>query len=643
MPPPFSSARGCGAPHPRPPPRERSGRRGRARGLRPAAAARLRPAARARSRPPTREPGPGAAPETAAAGCAGASLPGGAAAAAWKMAAPCGSELPANSPLKIPKMEVLSPASPGGLSDGNPSLSDPSTPRGASPLGPGSAAGSGAAASGGLGLGLGGRSAASSSVSFSPGGGGGGAAAAAAAACRGMSWTPAETNALIAVWGNERLVEARYQQLEGAGTVFGSKAPGPAMYERVSRALAELGYERTPSQCRERIKTLRRCYSRVKEHGVGKRKSSYTFEQLEQVFGQGGWDAQPCQPVLINSSGLYQELESDGSTMEEYPQEDWGNHSQDLHGYPTDQELDEIPVTKRTLKIKQESSEEAQKRDIMQNIVQILESVQLKWELFQSWTDFSRLHLSNKLAIFGIGYNTRWKEDIRYHYAEISSQVPLGKRLREYFNSEKPEGRIIMTRVQKMNWKNVYYKFLEITISEARCLELHMEIDWIPIAHSKPTGGNVVQYLLPGGIPKSPGLYAIGYEECIERPPSPHLERRPLDPGKEGRVDLETLSAQASLQVEIEPTRIIYCYLGIAEVRTLQQCLFLHFQANAKTFSKDWVGINGFLSQNCIVDPGISPKSIYIKFVEVERDFLSAGSLVECLEKAIGYPLKFNN
>lgn len=73
-----------------------------------------------------------------------------------------------------------------------------------------------------------------------------------------MSWTPAETNALIAVWGNERLVEARYQQLEGAGTVFGSKAPGPAMYERVSRALAELGYERTPSQCRERIKVTGR-------------------------------------------------------------------------------------------------------------------------------------------------------------------------------------------------------------------------------------------------------------------------------------------------------------------------------------------------------------------------------------------------
>ncbi|XP_058050166.1 myb/SANT-like DNA-binding domain-containing protein 2 isoform X2 [Ahaetulla prasina] len=171
------------------------------------------------------------------------------------MAAPCGSSQlsAAESPLKIPKMEVLSPGSPGALSDGNPSLSDPSTPSGASPLGPAGAGSVTAAAATSAGAGAGGGGVgASPSVSFSPGS----SAAAAAAACRGMSWTPAETNALIAVWGNERLVEARYQQLEGAGTVFGSKAPGPAMYERVSRALAELGYERTPSQCRERIKQL---------------------------------------------------------------------------------------------------------------------------------------------------------------------------------------------------------------------------------------------------------------------------------------------------------------------------------------------------------------------------------------------------
>ncbi|XP_041425135.1 myb/SANT-like DNA-binding domain-containing protein 2 isoform X2 [Xenopus laevis] len=527
------------------------------------------------------------------------------------MAAPCNSELPseASSCLKIPKNELISPPSPG-LSDGNRSLSNPSTPSRSSPLN----AGTPGAAPTGL-------SGASPSVSFST-------------ACRGMSWTPAETNALIAVWGNERLVEARYQQLEGAGTIFGTKAPGPAMYDRVSRALAELGYERTPSQCRERMKTLRRCYSRVKERGVGKRKSSYTFEQLERVFGQGGWDTQPCQPVLINSSGLYQEMESDGSTMEDYSQDDWGNHSQDLQGFPGE-DLEEISIPKKPVK-NRDPIEETQKRDILQTIMNILESVQLKWELFQSWTDFSRLHLSNKLAIFGIGYNTRWKDDIRYHYAEISSQVPLGKRLREYFNPEKPEGRVVMTRVQKMNWKNVYYKFLEITISEARCLELHMETDWIPIAHSKPIGGDIVQYLLPGGIPKTPGLYAIGYEDM--------RSKSVTDDGVVDLVNDGNCESPEELATKSDPisTKINYCYLGIAESITLQQCLFFHFQSTIKNQSKEWASINGFLAQNCKVEPGVSPKTIYIKFVEVERDFLSAGSLVECLEKAIGYPLKFN-
>ena len=72
--------------------------------------------------------------------------------------------------------------------------------------------------------------------------------------------------------------------------------------------------------------TLRRCYSRVKEHGIGKRKSSYSIEQLEKVFGQGGWDSQGgCAPVLINSSGLYQEMESDSSALEDFSQEDWCN------------------------------------------------------------------------------------------------------------------------------------------------------------------------------------------------------------------------------------------------------------------------------------------------------------------------------
>ncbi|KAK7120631.1 hypothetical protein R3I94_020576 [Phoxinus phoxinus] len=521
-------------------------------------------------------------------------------------------------PLKIPKTEVPSPESED-LSDSNQYHSNPSTPNRFSPLNVVASLSGGAGRSG----------SASASNSFT--------------ACRGMSWTPSETNALIAVWGNERLAEARMQQLEVAGTVFSGKAPGPAMYERVSRALSELGYERTPSQCRERMKTLRRCYSRVKEHGIGKRKSSYSIEQLEKVFGQGGWDSQSCQPVLINSSGLYQEMESDGSTMEDYSQEDWCNQDLSAAFNEGDIETEENQLPKaRVLQIRLEPPEQTQRQEVMQNVMRILESVEVKWEHFQTWTDFSRLHLSNKLAIFGVGYNTRWREEIRYHYAEISSQVPLGKRLREYFNPEKVEGRVIMTKVQKMNWKNVYYKFLDITISEARCLELHMEVDWIPIARTRAAGcSNSSQYLLPGGIPKTYGLYAIGYEEssgsnssCTEDKSSCSQEEEETDRCESVEKDKRTSA------------KVTYCYLGISEERTLQQCLFQHFQTSGKHYGRgEPSAITRFLQDNCTGqdrESTLSGLHIYIKFIEVELDFLSAGSLLECLETAIGYSLKFN-
>ncbi|KAG9348600.1 hypothetical protein JZ751_002338 [Albula glossodonta] len=578
------------------------------------------------------------------------------------MAAPCNANHSPETPkaLKIPKSEVPSPESED-LSDSNQYHSNPSTPSRFSPLD--------VAVSGSGGVGRSG-SASASSNSFP--------------ACRGMSWTPSETNALIAVWGSERLNEARIQQLEVSGTVFSGKAPGPAVYERVSKALAELGYERTPSQCRERMKTLRRCYSRVKEHGIGKRKSSYSLEQLEKVFGQGGWDFQPCQPVLINSSGLYQEMESDGSTMEECSQEEWCNR--DLSVFPeadteasewgslpglqpstppradsepaeherrssaggclrgselADRRRTEIRLSKKPAQqLSQGSSDGIQKQEVMCNVVRILESAQVKWEPFQTWMDFSRLHLSNKLAVFGVGYNTRWREDVRYYHAEISSQVPLGKRLREYFNPEKAEGRTIMAKVQKMNWKSVFYKFLDITISEARCLELHMEVDWIPMPWTQAPGarGGPLRYLLPDSVPRTHGLYAVGCTEEPEAPQGPGDDRYSPEPSV---PQLDQSQSETGGQEEEGPPKVKYLYLGIAEGRTIQQCLNQHFKVPGGRFSQQGSSaLCCFLQGN--KDHGPPPQGIFIKFIEVELDFLSAGSLVECLEMAIGYPLKFN-
>ncbi|KAJ3588758.1 hypothetical protein NHX12_009612 [Muraenolepis orangiensis] len=471
-------------------------------------------------------------------------------------------------PLKTPKTEAPSPEESEDLSDSNHHYhSNASTPNRFSPL----LNVSGAAAGGGRSGLLAAASASSSTNSYTT------------TACRGMSWTPSETNALIAVWGNERLTEARMQQLEVAGTVFSGKAPGPAMYER----------------------TLRRCYSRVKEHGIGKRKSSYSLEQLEKVFGQGGWDAQGggCAPVLINSSGLYQDMESDSSVLEDFSQEDWCNQVLASAFQEGDMEAEETQVPKnRVIHFQAEVSEKTQKRESMRNVVRILESVQLKWEHFQTWTEFSRLHLSNKLAIFGVGYNTRWREDVHYHHAEISSQVPLGKRLREYFNPEKPEGRVVMTKVQKMNWKNVYYKFLDITISEARCLELHMEVDWIHVAQTRPAGSaaGLCQYLLPGDIPKTYGLYAVGHQGADTHAAAAAADSSAPRPGNHRAAEDTEPGGLGGLEERTREPGITYCYLGISEDRTLQQSLLYHFQGAGKQFLHgEASGITRFLQENC--------------------------------------------
>ncbi|XP_067827150.1 myb/SANT-like DNA-binding domain-containing protein 2 isoform X2 [Heptranchias perlo] len=483
------------------------------------------------------------------------------------------------------------------------------------------------------------------------------------AACRGISWTPAETNALIAVWGDERLQDV----LEG-------NLRNSHIFDRISQALREMGYERSANQCKERIKTLKRCYSRVKERGRGKRTCNYTFQQLEQVFGRVPvvWEPHTYQPVLIDSSGLYQDAKSDTINLEESREvqptelEDWGNQKpdllikqellmnqkqelqayqkQDTSVYQDADEDVEMSFVKKKPPARRDSTENMQKPEILQALTALLDSVQPRWQEFQSYDDLGSTHFTNKLGIFAIGYNTRWVEDIRYHYAEISSQVPVGKRLKEYLNPDKPEGKVIAVKRQKMNWKKVYYKLFEITKSEARCLELHFAFEWIPIALSRAAGDNTVQYLLPGGIPDTNGLYVIGCEDAEGEVFSP---RRDYGIRVLPRVSLRRDSGGASagpslLENELGgevKSKIRYCYLGVAEEKTIRQCILQHFQPPVKMLGMESCTINNFLSENCRA--GAISRSIYIKFIEVEKESLSAGCVIECLEKAMGYSLRF--
>ncbi|XP_059817325.1 myb/SANT-like DNA-binding domain-containing protein 2 isoform X2 [Hypanus sabinus] len=478
-------------------------------------------------------------------------------------------------------------------------------------------------------------------------------------ACRGISWTPAETNALIAVWGDERLQDV----LEG-------NLRNSHIFDRISQALREMGYERSANQCKERIKTLKRCYSRVKERGRGKRTCNYTFQQLEQVFGRMPvvWEQHAYQPVLIDSSGLYQDTKPSTINLEESQGvqptelEDWRNQKedlfikqelllnqkqelqvyQDLSVYQDAIEDVEMGFVKKKPPAWRNSTENMQKPEILQSLMALLDSIHPRWQDFQSYDDFSSMYFGNKLGIFAIGYNTRWVEDIRYHYAEISSQVPVGKRLKEYLNPDKAEGKVIAVKRQKLNWKKVYYKLFEITKSEARCLELHFAFEWIPIALSRAASDNTVQYLLPGGIPDTNGLYVIGCEETEGGDISPQQDygiTASLQQVSSGSTaGLSLLENEVSDASNVK-SKIRYCYLGVAEEKTIRQCILQHFQPPVKMLGMETCSINSFLSENC--QTGAISRSIYIKFIEVEKEYLSSGCVQECLEKAMGYSLRF--
>ena len=66
-------------------------------------------------------------------------------------------------------------------------------------------------------------------------------------------WTTEITRALIAVWGQANV----QNQLDGV-------VRNRTIYEKISRELAQLGYDRSWEQCRTKIKNLTQKYRKVR-------------------------------------------------------------------------------------------------------------------------------------------------------------------------------------------------------------------------------------------------------------------------------------------------------------------------------------------------------------------------------------------
>lgn len=119
---------------------------------------------------------------------------------------------------------------------------------------------------------------------------------------RGLTWTHHETLALIRVW-SDRDIQSDFETCKRNTSV----------YEKISKRLRECAYERSASQCRTKIKGLKKDYFNAKKEngkcGRG-RKSSAFFEEIDSVLCHRPASA---PPVLIDTSmSNRQESETEG-------------------------------------------------------------------------------------------------------------------------------------------------------------------------------------------------------------------------------------------------------------------------------------------------------------------------------------------
>ena len=138
------------------------------------------------------------------------------------------------------------------------------------------------------------------------------------------TWSDAEVLCLIDIWADEEVQ-----------SLLESSRRNASIFERISREMNEAGYNKSATQCKEKLKKLRTKYKKLKDgHDIsGTNRDNWPFyEKMDEVLGSRH-SVQP--PVTIDTSG--------GTRgNHQYNEEDGGDV--DLQGH-VDDELNITPTT----------------------------------------------------------------------------------------------------------------------------------------------------------------------------------------------------------------------------------------------------------------------------------------------------------
>ncbi|CAJ1054924.1 uncharacterized protein LOC122870995 isoform X2 [Xyrichtys novacula] len=127
-----------------------------------------------------------------------------------------------------------------------------------------------------------------------------------------VNWTHEETQALLAVWSEEKIQCG-----------LGESVRNEKVYGEVSRRLTVMGMFRSAKQCRDKIKKLKLEYRRIKKHGHGRGdnfKSFRWYDTLDSILSEGPAMREDMDrsPTMIQKF-IISDVETNAATLTEIP------------------------------------------------------------------------------------------------------------------------------------------------------------------------------------------------------------------------------------------------------------------------------------------------------------------------------------
>uniref|UniRef100_H3A6V5 Uncharacterized protein n=1 Tax=Latimeria chalumnae TaxID=7897 RepID=H3A6V5_LATCH len=235
-------------------------------------------------------------------------------------------------------------------------------------------------------------------------------------------------------------------------------------------------------------------------------------------------------------------------------------------------------------------------------------------------------------SLFAIGYNTRLSPQIRYYMTKLISRG--SKVIESLFSPDGKGKRIMEKKLEYKKWKCVFYKHLEMTISEMECLQLLQHVKWMPLRRC--TSEEVLSR-----ITEESGLLALGYSGAANQVKSDVSAFDAVEDWVDGLSDDQAASPDSDAERDYELsgiTQVQYCYIE-AIMTNIQERLITLLQPPQTTIedTHSCLDIHHFIWHKAATDQS----KLYCKWYPVRPEILRQGCIHECLETALGYKIKY--